>query len=61
MALLNLGEHDFVDVEELVDDFHRFAGLFLVPLLEFLDEVLVDIVGPVVDLECVLAVSCDAD
>ena len=56
VALLNLREHRLVDVESLVHDLDRLAGLFFIPLLELGDEVLVDIVSPVVDLEEMLAV-----
>ena len=57
VSLLYLGEHDFVDVEELVDDFDGLSRLLFIPLFELVDEVFVDIVGPVVHLELVLAVG----
>ena len=56
MTFLDLGEHGLVDVESLVDDLDRFSGLFLVPLFEFSNERLIDVVAPVVDLEDVIPV-----
>ena len=53
----NLGKHYLVHVEKLVDDFHIFSCLFLVPGLEFFEQILIDIVCPVVDFESVLSVS----
>ena len=55
MAALYLGEHDFVDIEHLVDDPDIFAGLLLVPGGKFGQYIFVDVVGPVVDFQYVAA------
>lgn len=51
LTALDLGEHDFVDIEYLVDDADVFAGLLLVPGGEFGEDFFVDVVAPVVDFE----------
>ena len=51
VAALDLGEHDLVDVEYLVDDTDVFAGLLLIPDGELVEYSFVDIVGPVVYLQ----------
>ena len=61
MAELNFGEHDFVDVEELVDDFDIFTGLLLVPCLEFIEQSFIDVVCPIVDFEGVFPVGGTAN
>lgn len=57
VARFNLGQHDLVDVEELIDDVDFFARLLLIPDFEFIEQILVDVVSPVVDLKRVLAVT----
>ena len=57
MAFLNLGEHCLVNVESLVDNLDRLAGLLLIPLLELTDEAFIDVVAPVVDLQDVFPVG----
>ena len=56
VALLDLGEHRLVDVEGLVDDADRLAGLLFVPRLELTDDGLVDVVGPVVHFQDLLPI-----
>ena len=56
MAFLYLGEHGLVDVEGLIDDLDRLTGLLFVPLLEFTNEILIDVVSPVVDFQDVIPV-----
>ena len=51
LPTLDFGEHDFIDIEYLVDDADIFACLFFVPGGEFGKDVFVDVVGPVVDFE----------
>ena len=55
LAALNLGKHDLVDIEELIDNLHLLARLLVIPLLELGEQRLVDVVGPVIDLENLLA------
>ena len=55
VATLDLGEHDLVDVEYLVDDTDVFAGLLLIPDGELVEYSFVDIVGPVVYLQYLAA------
>ena len=50
-----LGEHDFVDVEHLVDKADVLACLLFVPVGEFGKHVFVDVVRPVVDFQYVAA------
>ena len=57
LPLLDFREHRLVDVESLVDYVDGLSRLFLIPLLEFLDCRHIHIVGPVVDLQDVFAVS----
>ena len=56
VALLDLGEHRLVDVEGLVDDADRLAGLLFVPRLKLTDDGLVDVVGPVVHFQDLLPI-----
>ena len=51
MPLFNFRQHDFVDIEHLVDDPDIFAGLLLVPSGKFGQDILVDIVCPIVDFQ----------
>ena len=51
VAKLDLGEHGLVDVEGLVDYLHLLASLLEVPVLELIEEIFVDVVGPVIYLE----------
>ena len=55
MAALYLGEHDFVDVEHLVDKADVLPRLLLVPGGELGKYVFVDVVRPVVDFQYVAA------
>ena len=55
VAALYLGEHDFVDVEHLVDKADVLARLLLVPGGKFGQYIFVDVVGPVVDFQYVAA------
>ena len=55
VAALYLGEHDFVDVEHLVDEADVLARLLLVPGGKFGQYIFVDVVGPVVDFQYVAA------
>ena len=50
-----LGEHDFVDVEHLVDKADVLTCLLFVPVGEFGKHVFVDVVRPVVDFQYVAA------
>ena len=56
VSLLDFGEHRLVNIKGLVDDLDLLSGLFLVPLLEILDEAFFHVVTPVVDLQDVLPV-----
>ena len=51
LAALNLGEHNLIDVEELIDNLNLFASLLIIPLLELREQRLVNIIGPVIDLQ----------
>ena len=48
LSALYLSEHDFVDIEYLVDDADIFACLLFVPDREFGEDFFVDIICPVV-------------
>lgn len=55
---LNFGEHDFVDIEHLVDDTEVFARLLLVPVGKFGKHIFIDVVRPVVYLQYTAALFC---
>ena len=56
MSLLDFGQHSLVDIESLIDYLYLFTGLLFIPLFKFRDDRLVDVVGPVVNLENLAAV-----
>ena len=56
MPAFDLGKHDLIDIEHLVDDPDIFAGLLLVPSGKFGQDILVDIVCPIVDFQRQLAI-----
>ena len=51
MPAFDFGKHDLIDIEHLVDNPDIFAGLFLVPSGKFGQDILVDIVCPIVDFQ----------
>ena len=55
LAALNFGEHNLVDIEQLIDNLDLLARLLVVPLLELGEQRLVDVVRPVIDFENLLA------
>ena len=55
MSLFNLGKHDFVDIECLIDNTDIFSGLFLVINLKIFQNTLTDIISPIVYLQYILA------
>ena len=58
MSAFDLREHDLIDVERLVDDAHLLPRLLFVPFGEVGKHILINIVGPVIDLEDMASVLC---
>ena len=51
MPLSNFRQHDFVDIECLVNDTDILTGLFFIICLEILKHTFADVIRPVVDFK----------
>ena len=51
MPLFNCRQHDFVDIECLVNDTDILTGLFFIICLEILKHTFADVIRPVVDFK----------
>ena len=47
----DLGQHDLVDIKDLIDNPDLLTRLFLIPFREIRQDVLVDIISPVINLQ----------
>ena len=51
MPPFDLGQHDLVDIKDLIDNPDLLTRLFLIPFREIRQDVLVDIISPVINLQ----------
>ena len=55
VAALYLGEHDFVDIESLIDNTNILACLLLIICLEIFQHSVADVIGPVINFQYLFA------
>ena len=51
MPPFDLGQHDLIDIKDLIDNPDLLTRLFLIPFRQIRQDVLVDLISPVINLQ----------